>query len=233
MALQSSYPGMTLLHKFGYNADVDAAEDIWDGGGDYPWPAAAAATTVVSSAAADAAAGTGARTVKIIGLDANYLEVSETATLDGVTPVALSTAFLRVHRCQVLTAGSGGVNAGDIQIKHSSTVIAQISTGYGQTLMAVYTVPADFEQAGLISWYVSVGKTLSVVATTALLMRAPGGAWQTKELIEVSNNGDFQYHFDVWPDVAPKTDLRVRVVAISAQNTKVAAGFDIAQYNRN
>lgn len=223
--------GFNSIHKFGFNADVDAAEDIWDGGGTYSWPAAAAATTIVSTDAADTSDGTGARTVKVYGLDSNYLEISETVTLNGTTAVTLSNQYLRCHRAKILTTGTGGVNAGDLQIKHAATVIAQISAGYGQTLMAIYTVPADFNYAELAQWYNTVGRTITSIATMQLLMRPYGGGWQTKEIVEVSDTASqFIYNYPVWQRVEPKTDIRVRCSAVTAANTVIGGGFDLVLF---
>jgi len=87
------------LFKYGYNPNIiNVDETIWDGGGIYAYPAAAAIMYVSSSSANDTSAGTGARTVLVSGLDANYNEVEETVTLNGQTQVATTTEFLRVFR---------------------------------------------------------------------------------------------------------------------------------------
>jgi hypothetical protein len=72
-------PGYRRVTAIGNNPDLDTAtlpEDIWSGGGQYPWMTGATALEVVSDSANDAAAGTGARTVTINGLDINYAEVA-------------------------------------------------------------------------------------------------------------------------------------------------------------
>ena len=131
------------VRKFGYNADVDAGtEDIWIGGGSLNWPSAAAATNIISSSTDDdASPATGANTVTVEGLDANYQLVRETAEMNGQTQVALTTQFLRVFRAWVATAGTGLTNAGNIDVRHTTTILARIGTGDGQTLQAGYTVP--------------------------------------------------------------------------------------------
>ena len=220
------------VHKFGRNVDIDTGvglpEDIWDAGAAYAWPAAAAETTIVSSSADDDTGGTGAITVEVYGLDANYMAINETATLNGAAAVTLSKQYLRVFRAKVLTAGSGEVNAGNIQIKHGATVLAQITADYGQTLMAIYTIPADFIQAWLVKWYVTLTKKQATAATVAIQMRSFGGAWQTKEVIGISNtSGDWQYEYPQWIAVAPKTDIRIRALDVTADNTDISAGFDL------
>jgi len=128
----------------------------------------------------------------------------------------------------VATAGSGGVNAGNIQIKHDSTVIAQISAGYGQTLMAIYTTPADWDYAALTHWYVTLGRAVTSVAQVALQVRPFGGAWLTRELVDVSNAVSWDWTYPIWLEIGPKADMRIRVLSVSANNTLVSAGFGLA-----
>lgn len=222
--------GWIPLHKFGHNPDVDtgAAEDVWDGGGLYTWPTSAAATTIVSASTDDDAEGTGAQTVFVQGLDANGALLSETATMDGTSAVTLSGEYLRVFRAYVVSAGTGETNAGNIQVKHGATVLAQITAGYGQTLMAIYTVPTDYPVAGLAQWYVTLGRAITSVGEVAMLQRSNGGAWRTVELISMSNtSSSFQYNYPVWLDLKPLTDICIRVLSVTANNTTVSAGFDI------
>lgn len=221
------------VHKFGSNLDIDTAttpEDVWDYGGAYPFPAAAAATTIVSDEAADdgAPVGTGARTVRVYGVDANYTAIDEVITMNGTSAVTLANEYLRVFRMKVLTAGTDTTNKGTILVKHGATVIAQIAANEGQTLMAIYTIPADYAEMFLVKWYVTCGKAVTTIATVVMQMREYGGAWQTKEKITISNTtGDWQYTFPRPIAVDAKTDIRVRVTNVTANNTSINAGFDL------
>lgn len=223
------------VNKFGRNPDVDSGQthDIWDYGGDglgetYPWPAAAAATTVVSTSADDAAAGTGARTVQVQGLDSSYNEAKEVATLDGTTPVALTTQFIRVFRCKVMTAGSGATNAGSVDVKHDTTIIARITVGYGQTLMALYTVPAGMD-AHLAGWHANIKVSNSGTQAFRIDARPFGGAWNCKETFELGGTAgaSFKRVFNGWQILGEKTDIRVRAYGGSDNATVVSAGFDL------
>lgn len=72
-------PGYRRIAAIGNNPDLDTAtlpEEIWTGGGQYPWMTGNTALEILSSSANDASAGTGARTVSISGLDINYAEVA-------------------------------------------------------------------------------------------------------------------------------------------------------------
>ena len=88
--------GTTNIHKFGRNPNVGGApETIWEQGGVYTYLTVASTVYVYGADAQDGADGTGARTVTVQGLDANYNEIEETLTVDG----AVSTqSFLRVYR---------------------------------------------------------------------------------------------------------------------------------------
>ena len=134
-------------------------ETIWDGGGLYTYLTSAGVLTVTSSDNDDAASGTGARTVTIEGLDANYNQVSETLTVGGS---AGSVEFFRVFRAFVATSGSSGTNEGTISIAQGATTLAQIrvagGTGLSQTFMAIYTVPADYT-GYIYQWDLSTAKS--------------------------------------------------------------------------
>lgn len=139
--------GMSGVRKFGHNESVGTSfEDIWDAGGTYPFPTSALAVRVAAGGnAADDSAGAGARTIRVVGLDETWADASEDITLAGASAsAATTTTFIRVFRAYVLTAGTyGAPNTGDISIETTgSTELARIPAGLGQTMMAVYTIPA-------------------------------------------------------------------------------------------
>lgn len=107
-----------------------------------------AAMEIVSNSASDAAAGTGARTVKVWGVDGNYLPFSETLTLNGATPVALTnTSVIGINGAKVMTSGSGGTNAGRIDIRTISgaaikSTIRSAGDVNGQSQDFIFTVPS-------------------------------------------------------------------------------------------
>lgn len=79
------------------------------------------ALDVTSANAADTAAGTGARTLEIVGLDFDGNPLSDIVTLNGNTIVTTSKAFWRVFGAQCLTFGTGRRNAGNIHIVKTGT----------------------------------------------------------------------------------------------------------------
>jgi len=216
------------VHKFGANASVDAAEDIWSVGGDYPFPSAVATTTIVSDDAADAAAGTGAQTIKVYGHDANGIEVAQTITLNGTTAVELPTDISICYRIKVLRSGSNETNVGNIQVKHGATVIGQVDEDKGQTLMAIYRVPSD-KYAVLHGWYCTIGKNKTATVTIEMLMRSPGGSWQVKEAISLgtASSGGWAFTYPNPLVINPRVEIRIRAVDVSTTGVFVSAGFDL------
>lgn len=139
-------PGRVNATIFGYVGGVTAASlpiNIWDGNTLRNVAFANESLQIRSDSANDAAAGTGARTVLIAGLNANYDEVVEIVTLNGTTPVALSNQMMRRNTLVVWTAGSGRTNAGNIILETTGAALRdKITAGKGIQRSAHYTVPA-------------------------------------------------------------------------------------------
>jgi hypothetical protein len=131
---------------FGRTPTGAANTDIWEGGGLYPFQATAVVLEAVSDSALDTVAGTGARTIRISGLDANFNMISEIVTLAGVTPVQSTLVYLRVNGVVVVTAGSTGVNQGSVTVRVTGAGATQaiIRPLYGLAKSAVYTIPAGY-----------------------------------------------------------------------------------------
>ena len=233
---RGNIPGWSDVTKFGRNPDIDTGtpEDVWFNGGDYSgFPTGAPEEVEVFSASAnDTAAGTGARTVRIQGLltSDSTEETTEDITLNGTTAVDSVNTWYRVNRVFVLTAGSGGVNAGNITVRHNVTtanVFAVVAAGIGQTAIAAYTVPAGNEfliesvDIQLVRANGSAGS-----ANVVLFLREFGtGAWRSIRNYEVSTGAPISNQLDVPLVVPPRADLRVRVISVSDSNSVVGAQF--------
>lgn len=72
---------------------------------------------IVSTSTNDTAAGTGARTCVVIGLDENYNPITQIVALNGTTPVTVQGTFIRPSQCAVVSSGSGMKNEGDIIVR--------------------------------------------------------------------------------------------------------------------
>jgi hypothetical protein len=144
LAAFGAIPGVRKFRKFGMNDDVDSGiEEIWPLGTVRTLPAAAGTISTVSSSANDTALGTGCRTMKVFGLDADWVEQEEEITLNGVTPVVSTNEYLRIYRSYIEQVGSGGVNEGNITVSIGGNAQSYIAADLGQSQQASYTVPAD------------------------------------------------------------------------------------------
>jgi hypothetical protein len=116
--------------------------------GTYAWPTSASKLIAVSTEADDTAAGDGARTIVVEGLDADYNEVSETITMNGDSNTdATDTEFLRVNRAYVATAGAyTGTNVGRIiiAINGGGATQLEIPAAGSDSQAARYTIPTGY-----------------------------------------------------------------------------------------
>jgi len=94
-----------------------AANDIWTNGGVYPWMTGLTSLEIISSSANDTAAGTGAQSVIISGLDLAGTEISSTVATNGITAVAVPTQFYRINSVGLVAVGSGLRNLGTITVR--------------------------------------------------------------------------------------------------------------------
>ena len=229
--------GATVVHKFGRNPSIGGApETIWMHGGTYTYLTSASTVYVSGADAQDSAAGTGARTVTVQGLDANYNEIEETLTVDG----AVSTkSFLRVFRAFVASAGSLQSNKGAVLVSTGAsgggTVLADIGVigsgttfGLGQTQLALYTIPAG-KTGYLCNWNVGIG-SYNDTATATLYTRETGNGliFRTRDIMDVPG-GLHQRTYTVPFALPEKADIEVR--AIATTGTTVSSAFDIILFD--
>jgi len=186
--------------------------------------------TVVSSSTADDLVGTGAQKVKIEGLDANYNAQIVEVEMDGTTNVSTTETFIRVYRVYVSQAGSGKVNAGNITISIGGSVRAQISANQGQTLMAVYTVPAGF--TGYVTqWSFSSGASASnKYLDGRLIIQRFAGIIQTKARSTIQNTS-FVQDLQVATVANEKDDIEIR--AVTSSGTDAVSGTFSVLLKRN
>jgi hypothetical protein len=109
---------------------------------------------IVSSSANDTAAGTGARTVKVVYIDAtNNLVESAAIALNGVTPVAAGFTAIEPLWMEVDSVGSGIVSAGNIRLRVVAGAVEceQISAGGNRSLSGRFKIPTGYT-AFIPSW---------------------------------------------------------------------------------
>ena len=213
--LVNNYSG---IHKFGLNTSVGsgAFETVWDGDNTYTYPSSSGTATATSSDTSSDNTGT----VKIFGLDSNYDLAEETLTIGGS---AGTVSFIRVFRAVMITANTGNTNVGTISITVSSTTVAKIRAGYGQTLMCVYTIPRKYN-AYLMQIDLGSSKDLENEIRFISKEIDNGNVWNTKAFI-TTRGGFVEKNYAVPVKFTQKTDLEL--VAKASATSSVSAGFEL------
>ncbi len=229
------YKGWDSVHIFGKVVGVASADSnilIWSGGktdGSNPLPAVAAITTIESDDVNDTSDGTGVRTIRIFGLDADYFKTTEDVTMNGTTTVTLTNKYLRVYKLKVLTVGSNETNVGHIDVKHGSTLIQEILHNAGGSESAIYTIPADYQYAEIHSWFASVGKTNNSLADIDMRIRDFGMGWVIEETLGLNSGGasSIEFLYAVPFRIESKSDIEWRVEDVSANNTDIDISMQV------
>jgi len=228
------YSDMYIKNKFGRNTDIDTSttpEDIWDGGGLYTgFPTGSAETIeVFSDNANDTSAGTGARTVKIYGLDDNYDLIEETLTMNGVTAVTSANSYKRMFRAYVVTAGSNETNVGKLTFRHSTTtsnVFAIILADGGQTNQTNYTIPAGY--TGYFKYLISsLLDNTSNSATMAIYFKGNGEATRFIYPFILNNNQQYKWTPYGGVQIPEKTDIMLRCLNVTNNNADIVVKYDL------
>ena len=152
--------GWSVQRIFAMNDAVNGAgttEDVWPLGTVKVWPTAPAVASLVSSSAADTAAGTGAQTVVVVGLDSSYQQVTEVVEMAGLSAATSTQEFLRINGIYCARVGSAGVNVGNITCSVGGNAQKYIEADEGNCHCASWTVPANHSFI-LDSYSVGVGR---------------------------------------------------------------------------
>lgn len=211
------------ISKFGSNPDVKVTEeDVWDGGGVYQYLTSAEKLKIFSDNNDDSGSGIGANKIQIYGCNGEYVEQNEIIEIDGTNPVKTQLEYLRIWR-QINRSTGNRNNIGNILVKNNAedNLLAQISAGKNQTLMALWTVPAD-KEFRMISWYGSCGAGKET--TFSLYIRPFGEVFQLKKTINIKD-GFFPQETPLEGLLEPKTDIAIRASS-ALPGGKVSAGFD-------
>lgn len=202
-------PGVRGETRSGFNDTITTTpEDIWTPGGVLVYPTVADKLDISSDSALDTdAAGTGARTLLVEGLDANFDEISEIIALDGVNVVLTNNTYLRVHDLTVVTAGSDGSNQGTIDAfaTISGDIQNQIIPNANHSLSMAYTIP-NAKTGAFTKITFSAGSNDQIVFS--LFTRAEGGIFIQRNIQQVIGN-IFDFEAIPYQNLPSKTDVRV------------------------
>lgn len=209
-------------HKFGAvpAMSTSVTGTIWDVSDTiYPWSAWATAGTVDIPAVN---ASDNNKQITIQGLDADYNFQEETITLSSSVTVTSTKSFIRLNRGFIV---DGSTNVGDVNVTKGATTVLRVRAGKGQTLMAVYTVPAD-KTAYLMQGVCSIQKGGD--ATGDMFVRYFGqSSFRVGHSFEVQGEGGpYVYKFSVPIRIPEKSDIDVRA-HVRSNNARVTAAFDL------
>jgi len=235
---RGAYNECSSINKFGAAAEAaaDTATVVWDGGATYTFPATALMTHI--SQTTDQALLRGGL-VSVQGLDADWNQVTQVATLDATLTtniVELATPLIRCFR--MIMMGSV-VPTSTIRVHNAGESVdyAVITTGINQTLMAVYTVPAG-KTAYMTSYYTSVtSETNKVPQSTEVVLktanRVHGDLFTVKHAFAIPKlQPGFQHWFKPYYKFTEKTDMLVEVTC-ATNPAHIHAGFDLILVNNN
>jgi len=224
--------GMSSINKFGENPDIASTttEEVWDGSAAYSYPATALMTSMSQTADQELMR---SKTIELQGLDANWALVTQTKALDATLTtnvVTLDTPMIRVFRMKVL---ANVVSASPIRCHNAgeSQDYAIIQTGNNQTLMALYTVPAD-TTAYMTAYYGDAVVTAAKNPKNTEFKvwaadRANTYEFQLKHMVAITEqSARFQHRFDPYLKFTEKTDIKI-TARPEDKDVTVHAGFDL------
>lgn len=171
-------------------ADADTiigTRDVWPGAANlYPFFTSTQSLEIVSDDAANSAAGTGARTLGLRLLDANWAPVKQTVTLNGTTPVAVPGGpYWRCLTALVETSGSyGKIENGPVRVRIASggadCQVLKVDTTEGRA--SNWTFTPDNYPFGLHGWsafIADVNKSTIIKFVLQVRNVTQSGSWVT------------------------------------------------------
>ena len=227
-------PGFGQIHKFGAvpTMSIDTIGTIWDEDDTiYPWAAIdanGALNIKVTNTNNENLANTDldGDTVEIQGLDENYEIQTETVTISGSTATT-ANPYKRIYRARYQNGvGFDVLTSARILIQTQTNVtVAKILEDQGQTLMAIYTVPAGFT-----GYLMRLDVTAQETATGEfkLMVREGGtGSFAIRHVAEVTGRGGaYQLEYPIPQSFPEKTDIDARMHTF-ANNGRYTCTFDI------
>lgn len=218
------------LQKVGYSAVIgNSFQTVWNEASVMTVPASASVLTVSSGSGSDTVGSTGAHTVNVSGLDANYVAISETVTLSGQTGVSTVNSYLRVNSLSVSTAGSGGSNAGVIYIGTGSivsgkpsTIYNSIAVGFNASASAFTTIPAG-----------NTGYLATILASTdtagtqiQILTRTQGGLFVVNRIFQLGVGAGTIQQYELPRSLSAGSDIVAQAIN-AGSNVKVSCQFEL------
>jgi hypothetical protein len=232
-------PGFSVVNKFGENSDIDVLDapiEIWAHGADgtnFPFLDAGVAMDFKSSDANDTLLGSGAQKLRFTYYKTDNTEAVIEKDLDGLNPVQLDDDVKMCTRIEVIQAGAGKTNAGEINLVDRATgliVYQSVEIGEGQTLSAIQICPKG-KKCKVVFHYATYSRALAAFnsAQMRLRLRKVGGALLTKYNTTISSNHprDERTYAKGGIELVEGEIIFWECKAVSGNDTPIEAGFDL------
>ncbi len=217
----------TPARALGHNPVISTGtlpEDIWTGGGIYPWPIIGTDFQLGYPSGGD----TG-RVFRVTGIDfATRYEISENVTTNGLTFVNLLNKFYRINSIRNL---SPGVNPDDLILRRTSdqTVQAIVPSGQGVTQQSQYTT-----SRGKTLLIKTIELTINSVSGTSVrnvdavtyFQSSSGAIVIPRRITAISTNGPTVLVAETYISVPAETDFQLRAIDVSTNNSLVTGAWE-------
>ena len=197
--------------------------------------------SMASTSANDTAAGSGAQTIFILGLDSAKATSFEILALSGTTPVLTVNDYTRINKIFVWGAGATEGNEGTIYLSNeaqtwtaggvpTTILYTNICIGCSYANTAVYTTPATTTATvvGNVSVSTNVSGTKEVTVYVESRRAATGSAWLRTANLPITT-GTSTFNISGSGQYTPGTDIRIRGTATTA-NTNITVYFVLLNY---
>lgn len=227
---RGNVPGVEAGCVEGRNAVIAAAatEVIWDASAGYVFPATALMVKLSQTVDQSALRG---KTIEIVGLDANWLPVTQTKELHATlttTAVVLDTPLIRVNSMRVLSAI---VTDSPVRLHNSaeSQDYAVILAGNNATAQAVYTVPAG-KTAFITYLWATINQITGAIPTVNTVRfwskdNENGYAKMLEKTFGLTGP-PYKHRYSPYRRFLAKTDLYFDASPVTS-TADVSAGFDL------
>lgn len=232
--VRGEIPGVDVLNKFGYNADISTSfETVTGEGGLYVFRTAAATMTLSCASANDTALGSHTQSVFVEGLLNDYTLASELVVTDGTSGVTLANQYLRVFRAFAVDQGTHAdqtndgiiyIGTGTITTGKPAVVDASILAGRGQTQLAWMTVPVGFTYY-ITALDIYTGRAAAADLDVVFRTRLQGQAWRTLKYFPL-HQVPASKHQDLPLECPAKSDFEIQAKS-SVGTLPVAVEIDM------
>jgi hypothetical protein len=209
--------GTSHVHKFGAVPSLGngVTSTVWDEGTLYPWSAFDTANTATVTAAASTA--DDGKIVTVQGLDDNYEFVQEDIVVSNAGTTG-TVEFKRINRAFIST---GSENTDDIDITVNGDIVALILAEQAQTLMSVYTVPANSKL-----YMTKLSASSDASASLFVYKKFPG-----EDAFRIAHTGElfsgvYDYDFQFPLEIGATADIDLRAASkVGSGNARITTAF--------